>query len=77
MEVTRYGTKCLLKKANSSKAEEVEVFSFSEHKNLTVVLGKEVKIPMKWNGKMYEGKLAGIDLLSDGPVIHKAKSSRG
>ena len=53
------------------------VFEFKERKSLTVVLNKSVKLPMTWNGKLYEGKMAGIDFTSAGPSINKTTSGRG
>jgi hypothetical protein len=31
---------------------------------------------MTWNGKMYEGRMAGIDFVSEGPTIIKTKIGR-
>ena len=77
MEVTRYGDKCIVKQEKTSKTVEAEVFDFNEGRSLTVVLNKSVKLPMTWNGKMYEGKMAGIDFVSDGPTVSKTKTGRG
>jgi hypothetical protein len=77
MEIIRYGETCTVKQANSSKTVEAVVFEFKERKNLTVVLNKSVKLPMTWNGKLYEGKMAGIDFISAGPSINKTTSGRG
>ena len=78
MEVTRFSETCKIKQAtNTSKVVDAVVFDFTEHKHLTVVLNKSVKLPMTWNGKMYEGKMAGIDFVSDGPTVNKSKTSRG
>ena len=68
---------CIIKQVNSSKSAEAVVYDFTEHKHLTVVLNKSVKLPMTWNGKMYEGRMAGIDFISDGPKITKFKTGRG
>lgn len=76
MEVVRYGNKCTVKQVNSSKSVEAEVHEFTEQKNLTVVLNKSVKLPMIWNGKMYEGQMAGIDFASPGPTIQRNKTGR-
>lgn len=76
MEVVRYGDKCLVKQANSSKTVEAEVFEFKEQDRLTVVLNKSVKLPMVWNGKMYEGKMAGMDFVTPGPKITKTTTGR-
>lgn len=78
MEITRHSDKCIVKQANSSKEVEAVVFEFREHKNLTVVLNKSVKLPMTWNGKLYEGKMAGLDFTTAGPEIKKyTTSARG
>lgn len=77
MEIIRYGDKCVVKQANNNKSTEAEVFEFREQKNLTVVLNKSVKLPMTWNGKLYEGRMAGIDFVSAGPTVNKSKTSRG
>ena len=78
MEVTRFSETCKIKQStNASKVVDAVVFDFTEHKHLTVVLNKSVKLPMTWNGRMYEGRMAGIDFVSDGPTINKSKTSRG
>jgi flagellar biosynthesis/type III secretory pathway ATPase len=78
MEVTRFSETCKVKQAtNTTKVVDAEVHEFKEHRNLTVVLNKSVKLPMTWNGKVYEGRMAGIDFISDGPSISKSKTSRG
>ena len=76
MEVIRYSDKCVIKQVNSSKSVEAEVFEFREQKNLIVVLNKSVKLPMVWNGKLYEGRMAGIDFITEGPSIQKTKTGR-
>jgi hypothetical protein len=51
---------------------------FNEGRNLTVVMNKSVKLMMAWNGRMYEGRMAGMDFLSEGPSVTKTKTtSRG
>ena len=75
-EVVRYGETCTVKQANSSKTVEAVVFEFKEQRNLTVVLNKSVKLPMIWNGKLYEGRMAGIDFVSNGPAVNKTKIGR-
>jgi hypothetical protein len=75
MEVVRYGETCTIKQANSSKTVEAVVFEFKEQKSLIVVLNKSVKLSMTWNGKLYEGKMAGIDFVSKGPTVNKTTTS--
>ena len=76
MEIVRYSETCTVKQANTSKTVEAVVYEFKEQQNLTVVLNKSVKLPMIWNGKLYEGKMAGIDFTSLGPTINKTKIGR-
>jgi hypothetical protein len=64
---TRYENTCEVKQANSGKTVMAEVMDFNEGRNLTVVLNKSVKLLMNWNGRLYEGRMAGIDFVSDGP----------
>jgi len=64
---TRYENTCEIKQANSGKTVTAEVMDFNEGRNLTVVLNKSVKLLMNWNGRLYEGRMAGIDFVSDGP----------
>lgn len=76
MEVVRYGETCTVKQANSNTTVEGVVHEFNEKSNLTVVLNKSVKLPMTWNGKLYEGRMAGIDFTSKGPSIHRSTTGR-
>jgi hypothetical protein len=75
MEVVRYGETCTIKQATSSKTVEAVVFEFKERNSLVVVLNKSVKLSMTWNGKLYEGKMAGIDFVSSGPTVNKTTTS--
>jgi hypothetical protein len=50
--------------------------SFNEGRNLTVVVNKSVKILMNWNGRVYEGRAAGMDFESNGPAITKTQIGR-
>lgn len=74
-EITRFGSTCTIKQANSTKVVEAEVHEFKEKERLIVVLNKSVKLSMKWNGRMYEGAMAGLDFLSEGPKVTKTSVS--
>lgn len=74
-EVLRHSGTCQVKQAGTGKAIEAEVHEFREKDRLTVVLNKSVKLPMKWNGKVYEGRMAGLDFTSDGPNVKKSQTS--
>ena len=76
MEIVRVDSKCQVKQANSSKLVEAEVHEFKDKNRLVVVLNKSVKLNMIWNGKVYEGKMAGIDFVSDGPKVTKNTTGR-
>jgi hypothetical protein len=73
---TRYETTCEIKQANSGKTATAEIMDFNEGRNLTVVLNKSVKLLMSWNGRVYEGRMAGIDFVSNGPKGQKYTEGR-
>ncbi len=73
--ITRYSDTCKVKQADGNKIVEAVVQEFIEHSKLVVILNKSIKLPMKWNGKVYEGRMAGLDFVSDGPVVSKTQTS--
>lgn len=76
--VTRHSNVCQVKNASNGKTVSAEIMSFNEARNLTVVMNKSVKLLMNWNGKAYEGRMAGLDFISDGPKLTKTQTaSRG
>lgn len=76
--ITRHGNTCKVTQSSSNKTVDAEVMAFNEGRNLTVVMNKSVKLMMSWNGRMYEGRMAGMDFLSEGPSVTKTKTtSRG
>jgi len=76
--ITRHSDTCQVKQTSSNKLVEAVVQDFREKEMLTVILNKSVKMAMKWNGKLYEGRMAGMDFTSDGPAVSKTStSSRG
>jgi hypothetical protein len=50
------------------------VQNFLENERLDVILNKSVKLSMKWNGSIYEGRMAGMDFTSAGPIISKIQT---
>lgn len=72
--ITRYSDTCKVKQADSNKTVEAVIQEFAEHSKLIVILNKSVKLSMKWNGKVYEGRMAGLDFVSDGPVVSKTQT---
>ena len=63
----RYDDHCSVKNVASGKSIEAVILAFNEGRNLTVVLNKSVKVLMNWNGRAYEGRMAGMDFTSTGP----------
>lgn len=74
-EILRHSPVCVVTQAGSQKGVEAVVHEFKDKDHLTVVLNKTIKLPMKWNGKFYEGKMAGLDFVSNGPTINKTQVS--
>jgi len=72
--ILRHSDTCMIKMAKSSKLTEAVVADFEDKKILNVVVNKAVKISMKWNGKIYEGRSAGMDFESNGPTITKTQT---
>jgi hypothetical protein len=76
--ITRHGDKCTVTQVSSNRKVDAEVMQFNEGRNLTVVVNKSVKMLMNWNGRAYEGRMAGIDFESNGPTVTKTQTgSRG
>ena len=76
--ILRHGNTCQIKQSSSGKIVEAVVQDFQEHVVLHVIVSQAVKIAMKWNGKLYEGRMASMDFVSDGPTVSKTStSSRG
>lgn len=76
--ISRHSDTCQVTQTASNKLVEAVVQNFSEMDTLHVIINKSVKLSMKWNGKVYEGRMAGMDFTSNGPTISKTQtSSRG
>ena len=72
--ILRHNDTCLIKMAKSSKMTEAVVQAFEDKVLLNVVVNKAVKISMKWNGKCYEGRNAGMDFESAGPTVTRTST---
>ena len=73
-EILRHSNTCQVKMAKSSKLTEAVVSAFEDKVLLNVIVNKAVKINMKWNGKCYEGRSAGMDFESTGPTVTKTQT---
>lgn len=72
--IIRHSSTCILKQVSSKRIVEAVVQDFKEQEQLNVVVNKSIKISMKWNGKVYEGRMAGMDFESSGPTISKTQT---
>ena len=72
--ITRHSNNCTVVQEKTGKEVEAEVMAFHEGRNLTVVMNKSVKLLMNWNGRVYEGRMAGLDFISDGPRISRTST---
>jgi hypothetical protein len=57
-----------------SKSIDVIVDQFILEKQLDVIVNKEVKLKLRWNGRCFEGRSAGMDIYSDGPTVNKVST---
>ena len=74
--ITRHSDNCIVKQVSSGREVKGEIMAFNEGRNLTVVMNKSVKLMMTWNGRLYEGRAAGMDFISVGPTISKTQTGR-
>ena len=74
-EILRHANTCVVKQAASGKSVEAVVQEFKLEDRLIVILNQSVKLSMKWNGKIYEGRMAGLDFVSHGPMFNTTKIS--
>ena len=73
--ISRHADTCEVIQETSKRSVEAVVQSFKEQESLLVIINKSVKLPMKWNGKLYEGRAAGMDFVSNGPKISRTQTS--
>jgi hypothetical protein len=73
-EIVRHAETCIIKMAKSSKETTAVVELFEDKVKLNVIVNKAVKISMKWNGRYYEGRSAGMDFESDGPSVTRTST---
>jgi hypothetical protein len=73
---TRFENTCEVKQEGTGRKVQAEIMAFNEGRNLTVVMNKSVKLLMNWNGRCYEGRMAGLDFISNGPKGQKYTEGR-
>lgn len=74
-ETIRHSNKCTVVCVSNRNEVEAEVMDFRENKYLNVVINKSVKLPMIWNGRMYEGRAAGMDFETKGPRVVRTQTA--
>ena len=74
--IIHHSDTCIVKQVSSGREVKGEIMAFNEGRNLTVVMNKSVKLMMNWNGRLYEGRSAGMDFTSSGPTISKTQTGR-
>jgi hypothetical protein len=73
---TRFENTCEVVQEGTGRKVQAEIMAFNEGRNLTVVMNKSVKLLMNWNGRCYEGRMAGLDFISNGPKGQKYTEGR-
>lgn len=53
-----------------------EILNFKEHSHLSVSIDRSIKLEMKWNGHVYEGKMAKLSFVTDGPLVRAYQQGR-
>lgn len=74
-DTIRYSNSCKIREVESNKELDCEVLEFKPKDRLVVIINKAVKVPLRWNGNLYEGKMAGLELVSYGPLFKNVKTS--
>jgi hypothetical protein len=76
MEIKRVSETCKVTAVANNKTTDAIIQQFTEEKTMTVILNKSVKLNMTYNGKLYEGRMAGMDFISAGPTITVTQQGR-
>jgi hypothetical protein len=53
-----------------------DLLSFRERDHLAVSIEKQLKLEMRWNGNIYEGRIGSKTFTSDGPLVRNFKQGR-
>lgn len=59
---------CKVRSVPGNRVADGVVMEFTPNRSITVVVNKTMKIIMKYNGKVYEGRAAGMDFETAGPT---------
>lgn len=61
---------------DNSKKMQADILSYKENQYLTVSLEKQLKLELRWNGKIYEGKMGKLSFVSHGPKVTTVSQGR-
>jgi hypothetical protein len=75
-DLSKYNETCKLRQVAKNIEADAVVQDFISQIRLTVIVNKAIKVLMYWNGQVYEGRAAGMDFTSDGPLLIKPKKFR-
>ena len=53
-----------------------DVLDFKDRQYLSVSVDKKVKVQLQWNGKFYEGGVAGLTFSTVGPTVSTYRQGR-
>lgn len=67
---------CTITCEDNDRTMIADVLDFKEQKYLAVSLEKSLKLEMRWNGKIYEGRLGRMSFVSTGPKVTEVKQGR-
>lgn len=75
MSRTEYEKKVMLTNTKSDVSVEADIDNFREGQRFDAFVATN-KIPMKWNGKVYVGNMAGMEFISSGPHVYRINQGR-
>jgi len=75
METIRWDKTCRVVQENTGKSVMAEVVNLKDKQRLIVNINNAANMTMIWNGKVYEGRLAGMDFVSSGPEVYIMKDN--
>ena len=61
---------------DNGKKMVADILSFKQSQHLVVSIEKSLKLEMKWNGNIYEGRMGRMSFTSEGPIIRSVKQGR-
>lgn len=61
---------------DNGKKMVADILSFKQSQHLAVSIEKSLKLEMKWNGNIYEGRMGRMSFTSEGPIIRSVKQGR-